>query len=140
MKEIDIIIENWLQKIVEDKINAAVDNIDFNELAQNLLANKFSEELSKLKLPKISEKLTMKEICNIINTDKSRYSSHDPVSNILSNSLKNWLEKFLSEKLDISWHEANLFENGNLDVKKKILKNVKENNRFVKFFTDFLNK
>lgn len=140
-KEIDIIIENWLLKIAEDKINEAIDNINFDSIAEKTIREKYIGQLSTIKLPKLVDKMSVKEFLDYISRGSSRYDSYfESPELILSKTLEKWLEKFLSEQLRISWDEGNFFKKENLDVKDTILKNVKENSRFTKFFIDFFNK
>ena len=48
ISEIDIIIEEWLKKIVEDKINEQLWYINFDVVAERVIQDRFVKELKEI--------------------------------------------------------------------------------------------
>ena len=136
-EEIDIIIKNWLEKMVWDRIDDHLQDIHYT--IEDVIAKKYERQLSKLNIQKIIEKFTYKDLINRLDKNKGYRGENNRLNTIIEKSLKEWISKFLARELKIYWNDSNLFKEENLEVKDEILKNVKQNNRFVKFITKFFN-
>lgn len=129
-KEIDIIIEQWLKKIVEDKINDRLQTMDFERLAKDIITNKYKEQFESLDVKKIIQKIPFKEVLSRLDREES-YRWWNQLNYLIWEWFKKWLDNFLSKELSIYWNESNFFENKNLDVKEMILKDEKINKKFI---------
>jgi hypothetical protein len=60
-KEIDVIIEAGLQKIVQDKINEAVGYINFHECAKDIIRERFTAEIDSFDFKPILKQIKLKD-------------------------------------------------------------------------------
>lgn len=102
ISEIDIIIEEWLKKIVADKIDIQLEYYDFKNIIKEVVKDKFKEEIKSLKFPNLAKDLDVKKMVTKFNNETDDFW-RNILNEVIKDGLRDAIKKFTRDKMNDMW-------------------------------------